>query len=290
MRIATIGMFDGVHRGHQAVLDELRLLAASKGAEPVAFSFTRHPAAVLRPDKAPRLLTDTTLRADLVRSHGGIERLEFLDMDREGFRATAGEFAAKLRQRHGIDALLMGFNNHIGSDRLTARELAQVCGNSFGVYEAKPLNGDKFTSTAARHAVERAELAAAENILGHRFTVRGRVVPGKQLGRTIGFPTANIEALDPQQLLPPDGVYAVAVAIDGTTYPAMANIGTRPSIDDGNARSFEVHIIDFDRDIYGKTVDVDIIARLRSERRFPSLEALAAQLAADRQMVLNHFS
>lgn len=230
MRIATIGMFDGVHRGHQAVLEELRQLAASKGAEPMAFSFTRHPAAVLRPDKAPRLLTDVTLRSDLVRSHGGIERLEFLDMNREDFRATAAEFAAMLRQRHGIDALLMGFNNHLGSDRLTARELAQVCGDSFGVYEAKPLNGDEFTSTAARHAVERADLAAAENILGHRFTVRGRVVPGKQLGRTIGFPTANIEALDPRQLLPPDGVYAVAAHIDGIVYPAMANIGTRPSV------------------------------------------------------------
>lgn len=291
MKIATIGMFDGVHRGHRAVLDELRHHAATLGAHPVVFSFSRHPSAVIRPEAAPALLTDVSLRADLVRRPGGINDFEVLDFDRDNFKATAAEFVAKLQNDYGIDALLMGYNNHIGSDHLTARRLSQALAPGFKVYEASPCHGGEYTSTAARRAVANADFAAAGQILGHPFTVRGRVVPGKQLGRTIGFPTANIRPLEPAQLLPPNGVYAVEIAIDGICHPGVANIGTRPSIDDGTARTFEVHIIDFECDIYGKTVDVDIIARLRPEHRFDSLEALAAQLAADRrqamEMILN---
>lgn len=282
MKIATIGMFDGVHRGHQAVLDELRHHAAALGAHPVVFSFRRHPSAVIRPEAAPALLTDVSLRADLVGRIGGINDFEVLDFDRDNFRATAREFAAKLQNDYGIDALLMGYNNHIGSDHLTASRLSQVLASGFKVYEASPCHGGEYTSTAVRRAVTNADFAAAEQILGHSFTVRGRVVPGKQLGRTIGFPTANIEPLETAQLLPPDGVYAVEITIDGICHPGVANIGTRPTIDDGTARTFEVHIIDFESDIYGKIVDVDIIGRLRPEHRFDSLEALAAQLAVDR--------
>lgn len=287
LRIATIGMFDGVHLGHRHLLAELKAKASALRAEPVVLTFAHHPASLLRPGRTTGLLTDTSLRGELIHRLCGIAAYEVMEFSRNDFRATAAEFLAGLRCKHGIGALLMGFNNHIGSDHLTAGALKAVLAGTPGltdfiVSEASPLRAGEYNSTAVRAAVSVADFDCAQRILGHPFTVRGKVVDGKHLGRTIGFPTANVEPLADGQLFPPDGVYAVNAHTGGLTLPAMANIGTRPTIDDGDRRTFEVHIIGFEHDIYGQTIDVDIIRHLRPERRFPDITSLAAQLAEDR--------
>ena len=290
-RIATIGMFDGVHNGHMHLLHQLQEKAAELDARPIVLTFRRHPANFLSSRTAPSLITEPSLRRDLILAACPNAECIVMDFSTEDFRATASEFIAMLQKKHGISALMMGFNNHIGCDRLTAEELKAAIGqqnenSSFQVFEATPFGDDSHNSTTVRDALSKADFATAQSILGHYFTVRGTVVHGKQLGRKLGYPTANIEPLAAEQLLPPNGVYAVQVHVKGSTYTGMANIGTRPSVDDGNKRSFEVHIIGFDSDIYGETIDIDILHRIRDEHHFPDLAALAMQLEKDRKEAL----
>lgn len=280
--IAAVGMFDGVHRGHAYLLDSLRRDADRRDMEPLVLTFARHPMSILRPDTAPALLTSTGLRTQLIHSLG-IADVKVMDFGKGDFALTAAQFIEKIKSRYGADALLMGFNNHIGSDR---RTYADLIADGYDITAATPCPDIDASSSLIREQIHKADFGKAEAMLGHRFTVRGTVVPGQRLGRTIGFPTANIQPEDASQLLPPDGVYAVDAHIDGDTYRGMANIGTRPTVG-GHHRTFEVHIIDFAGDIYGTSLDIDFISRLRPERQFPSLEALTAQLALDRTAALS---
>lgn len=279
--IAAVGMFDGVHRGHAHLLDSLRRHAAVRGMEPLVLTFARHPMSILRPDAAPPLLTSPGLRTQLIHARG-IADVGVMDFRKEDFALTAEQFIRKIKDQYGADALLMGFNNHIGSDRRTCADLRA---DGFDVAAATPYPGMDVSSSLIREQIRRADFATAAEMLGHPFTVRGTVVTGRRLGRTIGFPTANIQPEDASQLLPPDGVYAVDAHIGGSTLRGMANIGTRPTVG-GHHRTFEVHIIGFDGDIYGATIDIDFLARIRPERQFPSLEALTTQLALDRAAAL----
>lgn len=284
---ATAGMFDGVHRGHQFMLGRFADEARHRGLEPVVFTFARHPLSVIAPDRTPALLSAPGQRADLIRELTGIRRVEIIEPTPELMRATARKFLDDLRRRYGVETFAMGFNNHIGSDRATAQALAS--GAPADIIALPPLPSDQpVNSSAIRSAIAAGDISAAEAMLGHRWTYRGTVVPGKQLGRTIGFPTANIEGAVAGLLLPPGGVYAVDVTLgDGSRYRGMANIGSRPTVDaEGAPTSFEVNIFGYSGDLYGRTVDIDFLARLRDERRFPSLDSLRRQLEADRDAAL----
>lgn len=286
--IATAGMFDGVHRGHQFVLRALADEARARGMEPVVFTFAPHPMAIIAPDKSPALLTSPQRRASLISSLAGIKRVETIDVSPEFLARDAHSFLDDIHRRYGVDEFLMGFNNHIGSDRATAADLAD---SAVTVRALPPLDaGGNVSSSAVRRAVAECDFAAAEALLGHAWIYDGTVVPGQQLGRTIGFPTANIKPSVPGLLLPPAGVYAVEIVLpDGSVHRGMANIGTRPTVSGRDARAtFEVNIFEFEGDLYGSTVEIRFLKRLRDERPFASLEALKEQLEADRREAKSH--
>lgn len=288
--IGAVGMFDGVHLGHRHLLNTLAKEAKVRNLKPIAFTFAQHPAALLHPEAAPAVLSDTSLRADLIRQCG-IEDVVVLNFSAEDLRRTAKQFISKLRNEYDINALVMGYDNHIGSDRLNGAGVQQLVPSTLpALVVASPftlIDGSTPSSSAIRVAVANADMAVANNILGYPFTVRGKVAEGRRIGRTIGFPTANVVPLDVAQLLPPDGAYAVDVLMpDKNIRRGAANIGFRPTLNDGRARTLEVHIPGFSGDLYGVQLDVRFLKFLRSEQRFDSLDALAAQLNADTAQAL----
>ena len=281
--VATVGMFDGVHRGHVFLLRKLAEVARERGLEPMVFTFAGHPMCQLAPCQAPKTLTTAAQRADMIRQATGINRVEILDPKPELLSLTGNQFLHHIHDTYAVDAFLMGFNNHIGSDRADASALASAC---MPVIVMPELPAEyKVNSSTIRQALAEGRIEDATDILGHRWHYRGHVVHGRQLGRTIGFPTANIEPLEACQLLPKPGVYAVDVTLpEGRTLRGMANIGHRPTVDCADApMSFEVNIFDCDADLYGTVLDVAFLGRLRDERPFSSVEALRLQLVADRE-------
>lgn len=284
--MATVGMFDGLHTGHLFVLGELKRRAADKGLCPMAITFARHPAETLAPGHAPRLLMSAEAKRKAIAGLAGIEAVELIDFSPEFAAMPAARFLEMLKAK-GVSSLAMGFNNHIGSDRLDAKAASAL--GIIDIEQLPPCPGDEATSSSAlRSAIAEADFGRAATLLGRPYTIDGTVTGGKRLGRTIGFPTANIAtALGPRQLLPPDGAYAADITLDGEASPrrAIVNIGLRPTVDNSTepARTIEAHILDFDADIYGTHVSLTFLRRLRPERRFPSLDALRAQLAIDAQ-------
>lgn len=282
--MAATGMFDGLHAGHLFVLAELRRRAAARGLLPMVISFGNHPSETLRPDRPVRLLMSADAKRKAISTLAGIDTVEIIDFTPEFAAMTAAQYLTALKKR-GIAALAMGFNNHIGSDRLDAVGAATL--GIVDIEQLPPCPGDEATSSSAlRRAIADADFDTAATLLGRPYTIDGTVVGGKRLGRTIGFPTANIApALGTRQLLPPDGAYAADITLAGETTPrrAMVNIGLRPTVDKSAApaRTIEAHILDFAADIYNTTVTLTFLRRLRPERRFPSLDALRVQLALD---------
>lgn len=284
--LATIGMFDGVHRGHAFVLNMLEAEAARRGLTPLALTFLQHPMSIVAPSRKPALLSSPQSRKDLIERVANVE-VRVLDTNCELLALTGADFLAMLHRDYGVEAFMMGFNNHIGSDRADAAALSSAC---IPVVSMPPLpEGETVNSTAVRTAIAEARFVDARAMLGHDWRYRGLVVEGKQLGRTIGFPTANIEPDVADLILPPAGVYAVDVHLDDThSYRGMANIGHRPTVDTPDApKSFEINIFDYSGDLYGKYIEVSFLARLRSEQRFSTIDALRAQLEADREEVRN---
>lgn len=282
--VAAVGMFDGVHRGHRAILDSLAARAEATGRKPLAFTFARHPVEILT-GRPASLITSLSQRTAHIAA-AGVEPV-VLDYTRADFALTADRFLGGLREKYGVDAIVMGFNNHIGSDRRDAGWIAANLPIEVSEVQAFACGGLTPSSSEIRRSVSAADFAAARTMLGHHFTVRGKVVEGNRIGRTIGFPTANIEPEEQNQLLPPDGSYIVDVNIAATLYRGMANIGTRPTIADGRGRTIEVNIFDFDEEIYGLSIDIDFLAPLRPEQTFPDLAALTARLALDRTIARN---
>lgn len=285
--IATAGMFDGVHRGHQFLLRQLAAEAQRRGLKPVVFTFSRHPLETIAPQRAPKLLTTPEQRIDLIRELSGIEHVELLDPTPEFLRTSGKTFLEGLHRDHQVDAFAMGFNNHIGSDGATAATLDDAPADIIALPEME--SDEPVNSTAVRRALASGDINTAERILGHRWQYRGKVMDGKRLGRTIGFPTANIEGERSGLILPPNGVYAVDITLpDGMPRRGMANIGCRPTVDaPGSPATLEVNIFGFDGDIYGAPADITFLQRLRDERHFANLEELRRQLEADRNAAKN---
>lgn len=283
-RIATVGMFDGVHSGHRYVLERLARYAQQEGLEPLALTFGTHPRLLLG-HTPPPLLTDTSLRLDLLRSCG-VEAAT-LDLTADDMRQTAGQFLRRLRDSYGVEVLAMGYDNRIGSDRRALDTLGRDCE---GVKIIAAFDKDDSlppaSSTAVRHAVSVGDIDRANAMLGHAFSVRGRVVHGRGVGHTIGFPTANIEPCEPLQLLPADGVYAVALVLPLLRLPAVANVGTRPTFGTDLSRTLEVYVPGYDGNLYDQLVDVEFRRHIRAERRFENIDELRRQIDADSREAL----
>ena len=281
--IATTGFFDGVHCGHRLVAERLVSEARKRGDGSLVVTFWPHPRAVLQ-DGARELRLLTTLDEKKALLQGlGVDRIEVLDFTRTFAALTAEEYLRLLKDRFGVTTLLMGYDNRIGSDRLTAPDLLPVAeGLGIELVRVEALGGVPISSTKIRKALEEGKVEEANGMLGYRYGLYGAVVAGNRLGRTIGFPTANLQLYEPLKLIPGNGVYAVEAEVLGRSFRAMTNIGTRPTVG-GTVRTVETHILDFDEDIYGLPLRIRFLRRIRDEVRFPSLDALKAQLGKDRE-------
>lgn len=271
---AGVGMFDGVHRGHQALAEQVRAAAAERGLQPAFFTFDRHPMQLVAPERAPRLLSTPEQRRRWLQP-GLTVALPF----DESMRAmTAEQFMRMLRDRYGLALIAIGFNHRFGSDRLPDFDDYRRVAAGLGI-EAIPVaeEGQGISSSAIRRALESGDVELAGDMLGRPFALEGTVAHGQALGRTIGFPTANIEPSQAAQLIPRQGVYAGRML----GHPAVVNIGRRPTVAADAPLSIEAHVIGYDGDLYGQPVELELTRRLRDERKFPSLDALRAQIAAD---------
>jgi riboflavin kinase/FMN adenylyltransferase len=287
--VVTVGTFDGLHRGHQAVLAEVvrRAQAPGKGGSLTSLlvTFDPHPLEVVNPAAAPKLLTLPDEKRDLL-AGTGLGRVVVLPFTRAVAQQSPEEFVRQLRVEHGMQELVLGHDHAFGRGRAgdegLVRRLGAAEGFEVAVVDAVREDGQPISSTLIRAAVAHGELARAERWLGRPYGLLGRVVPGAGRGRTIGVPTLNLAPPDARKLLPPDGVYAVWVWWRGTRYGGMMNQGPRPTFAD-EGRTLEVHLFDFAGELYGETVRVEWVQRLRDVQAFPSREALVAQLDRDRQ-------
>ena len=278
----TIGFFDGVHRGHRYLLQQLEDLAAANGLLPVAVTFDQHPRQVLEENYVPSLLTTQEEKLTLL-SETFSGEVVVLPFTRELSALTAKEFMQSvLCKKLNTELLLMGFNHRFGHGGGTMEEYTEW-GRETGIKicQAEALAGEKVSSSKIRSLISLGEMAEANVLLGYPYSLTGEVTEGKQIGRQIGFPTANL-LLPQQKLLPACGVYAVWVVMpDGTKRGGMLCIGHRPTIELHGDISVEVHIFDFNGNLYGKTIRLDFISKLREERHFASLTELQQQLTLD---------
>ena len=294
--VVTTGFFDGVHLGHRHVIETVVSSARERGEEAIVVTFWPHPRTVLQQDARDfRLLTSLEEKKELLLS-AGVDRVEVLPFTREFAALKADEYLALLRERFGATLVVMGYDNRIGSDRKTFSELTlsstktgeNVDGKSIlavaSINKGKNVDGDSvaISSTRIRKALEAGDIGQANAMLGYRYGLYGVVVAGNRLGRSIGFPTANMQLYEPLKLVPANGVYAVEVEVLGQQFRGMCNIGVRPTVG-GTVRTIETHILDFDEDIYGLPLRIRFLGRIRDERKFPSLDALREQLLQDRE-------
>jgi riboflavin kinase/FMN adenylyltransferase len=286
--VVTMGTFDGVHRGHQAVLAEVTRRARDGKLASVLVTFEPHPLAVVNPAAAPKLLTLPAEKEALVQAQG-IDRFVLMPFTPAVAQLDAEAFVGRLCDEYGMHELVMGYDHGFGRGRAGDVELVERLARQrdfrMAVVDAVRDNGQPISSTLIRSGVAHGDLDSAARWLGRPYAIRGKVVRGAGRGRTIGIPTINLESPDARKLLPPDGVYAVRVRIldaGSRLLGGMMNQGPRPTFGD-QARTLEVHLFDFEGELYGETVDVEWVRRLRDVQAFPSRDALVAQLERDRQ-------
>jgi riboflavin kinase / FMN adenylyltransferase len=281
----AIGVFDGVHLGHQAVISTSTKHAQAAGGTPVVVTFDPHPAKVLRPDKAPHLITATQHKIALIRELG-VAHLLIIRFDREFAATPPQEFVSQLvAQAKPLKEICVGHEWSFGKDRAGNLELLKQLGarDDFSVTGIPPVTveGKVVSSTAIRRAIETGDFKSAAAMLGRDYTILGTVEAGAHVGHQLGFPTANLSAHSEQ--FPPDGVYVAEAGIDNKIYRGVINLGLRPTVSDKKERVLEVHLLDFDREIYGKDVEVRFVRYLRSEQKFENVAALTSQIARDVQ-------
>ena len=280
----AIGVFDGVHLGHQAVISTSAEHAREAGGTPVGITFDPHPMKVLRPEKAPHLLTATQHKIELIRDLG-VEHLLVVTFDRDFAATRPEEFVQQLvRHANPLREICVGHEWSFGKNRAGNLALLQKLGaeHQFNVVGITPVavNGKVVSSTAIREAVKKGDLARAAEMLGREYTILGTVKKGAQLGRTLGFPTANLSAHSEQ--FPPNGVYAAEAKLNGAVLRGVVNLGYRPTLEQAKPeRLLELHLFDLDREIYGEDVEVRFVRYLRPEQKFGSLDELKAQIARD---------
>jgi riboflavin kinase/FMN adenylyltransferase len=277
MSIATIGFFDGVHLGHRRVIETLVSRARETGREAVVVTFWPHPRAVLQQDARDLRLLTTLEEKKQILAALGVDRVEVLPFNRKLASLTAQQFVDDILINNiGIDTLVAGYDNKIGSDGkpvMQINDLDIICTDEIS-------SKDHISSTVIRKKLEEGKVADAAEMLGYNYTMKGVVVAGNRLGRTLGYPTANMRLYEPLKLVPGHGVYAVDVEVLGREYKGMTNIGTRPTVG-GQSVTVETHILDFDEDIYGLPLTIRFRRRVRDEVHFASLEELKAQLGRD---------
>ena len=290
MKAAAIGTFDGVHRGHRSVLNTLSRYAQVNGFQPLALTFDRHPLSHISPERSPSELTPLWKKKKLLEEVGVIPVVLTFD---ESLRSTTAEaWMKKMQEDYDVVALVIGYDNTFGCDGVgMSLEDYKRIGEKLGieVLTAEEVKG--VSSSAIRKAVAAGDMERAEEMLGRPYSITAKVVAGNSLGHTIGFPTANIDLPQGAAVPKPGVYYAIVKALeDGIKHPAMVNIGTRPTVMRGNDTVIEAHLIDWEGDLYGKEITVRFLKRLRDEQKFPSIDALRAQLELDKKNCIEYLT
>ena len=285
MVVAT-GFFDGVHLGHRLVIEQLTEAAAVRGDESMVVTFWPHPRNVLQKEaRSLRLLTSLQEKKEILLGMG-VDKVEVMPFTKDFSRMTTREYLRELIDGYGAKAILVGYDNRMGCDADGADQVADVAGDlGLEVIRTQMVpseHGYAVSSTKIRERLEEGDVRAASAMLGYDYTLHGVVVAGNRLGRTIGFPTANMQMYEPLKLVPGNGVYFVKVETLGRQLYGMCNIGCRPTVSSSNYRTIETHIFDFNEDIYGLDIKVTFVEKIRDEVKFDSLEALRDQLTIDR--------
>lgn len=288
--VATIGFFDGVHRGHQYLIRQVVETARRDGLVASVITFSRHPRQVLQSAYVPQLLTTTDQKLQLL-SHTGADQAVVLDFDAEMASLSARDFMDRvLRSRLSVSRLVIGYDHHFGRGRADGFDDYVRYGHELGIEvvrsDALVADGVQVSSSVVRRCLLQGQIEQATHCLGHPYVLAGHVVGGFRKGRELGFPTANIDISSSGLLVPSPGVYAVRVRIEGSVAarPAMMNIGVRPTFG-GTSLSLEVHILDFSDNLYNRQIQVAFVSRIREERRFDSPHQLVEQLREDREAV-----
>ena len=290
--VLTTGTFDGVHRGHRRILDRLTERAKKEDGESVLFTFHPHPRMVLFPGDNDLKLLNTQQEKIALLEAAGLDHLLVVPFSRQFSRMHAVDYVRDvLVGAIGVHAVVIGYDHRFGRNREGDLSLLHQLGEAydFQVEEipAQEVDHVKVSSTKVRHALELGDVHTANDLLGYPYQLSGVVVKGDQLGRTIGYPTANIGGIDPLKLVPGNGVYAATVELKDGIHQGMMNIGVRPTVREGLDRTIEVNLFDFDRDIYGEPITVRLLERLRAEEKFSGMEAMKAQLARDKETALD---
>ena len=290
MVVAT-GFFDGVHLGHRLVIRKLVEMAKNAGDESLVVTFWPHPRNVLQKDaRQLRLLTSLSEKKRML-GELGVDRVEVLPFTREFSRMTTLEYLRDVVVgRFGAHSIVLGYDNRMGNDATDA-DFVEKTAISLGL-EVVRMDNLRFTdqvaisSTKIRDRLQEGDVVQANQMLGYNYSLCGVVVGGHRLGRTLGYPTANMQLYEPLKLIPARGVYFVKVNTLGRDFFGMCNIGCRPTLGEGKERTIETHIFDFDEDIYGLDIEVSFLSKIRDEVRFSTLEELKCQLSRDKEVCL----
>ena len=280
-RIATIGFFDGVHKGHQFLFAQVCKMAEQEGMQPLIVTFDQHPRAVLQNDYIPQLITSLEERRALLQQYAEVLVLPF-----EQIRAlTAQQFMSFLKDEYDVQKIVMGYDHRFGSDKLNQIHDYRLVAQSIGmeiIKQGEYIDGEwHVSSTEIRQALLNGNVVVANELLGRNYTLNGVVVRGKGIGHTIGFPTANIQPETPEKIIPKSGVYAVQARTNTSSWmPAILNIGTNPTIGN-NEQTIELHIPHFAENLYGQQIFVKFARYIREERRFVSISVLREQIEKD---------
>ncbi len=289
--VATIGIFDGVHMGHRFILDQLKAQAEAHGGDTVVVTLWPHPRIVLNKELHEFKLLHSLQEKILEMDRYGIDHLVVVPFDKAIASLTACDFVQEyLVDRMGVEVLLLGYDNRFGKDRKGEPEGLRMCAerNKFRIEKLPEYQSEYGTASSStiRESILKGDLGSAGKMLGYHYYLSGIIVEGNHIGRKMGFPTANIHPLDPNKLIPMNGVYAIHAELRGETFKGMLNIGFRPTIDSAMAvKTIEAHLFDISGDFYDEEVVIHFVKRVRDEMKFSGLDALKQQLQKDKDSI-----
>lgn len=283
--VATIGMFDGVHCGHQSLIQQIADVASSRGLHKSVITFSTHPRQILQPDYQLPLLNTFEERIQHL-AQADVDYAIVLDFTAGLAQLTAQQFITMLHDTYNVQVLCIGYDHRFGHNRSEGFEDYRKYGQELGMEviqaQAHTLDGHFISSSSIRKALIAGNIRTANKMLGYNYNMKGCVVNGQQIGRKIGFPTANIQLSDTHKLIPAHGVYAVRVTLDNhSQYCGVLNIGHRPTIEGDHSLSIEVHLFNFEGNLYGQTINIELIDYLREEQQFDSLTTLQQAIRQD---------
>ena len=294
--VVTIGTCDGVHLGRSKVISKIKKISARSTGESVVFTFYPHPRIIVAPqENSLRILTSQEEKIDLLQKIG-IDHLVIYPFTEEFSKLSYAEFVKNiLVEKMHLSYLVTGYDHKFGQDRegdfMSLKKLSHQYGFEVERTDELLMDNDEVSSTKIRKTLDEGNIQKANQYLGYQYILNGRVIEGKQLGRKLGFPTANIETYDKYKLVPRDGVYAVRVDLNGLLYKGMLNVGMRPTVNyNADNRSIEVHLFDFDGDIYHADITLHFVDKIRNEQKFSGLDELREQLLKDKVTALKLLS